>query len=48
MVPEDVPLPVLRGQLESVASDGGRFSFLAEFLVPETDADRNFALLSQV
>src|SRR4051794_14301010 len=27
MVPEDVPLPVLRDQLESVASDGGRFSF---------------------
>jgi len=27
MVPEDVPLPVLRGQLESVASDGDRFSF---------------------
>jgi hypothetical protein len=27
MVPEDVPLPVLRDQPESAASDGGRFSF---------------------
>jgi hypothetical protein len=27
MVPEDVPLPVLRGQLESVASNDGRFLF---------------------
>jgi hypothetical protein len=27
MVPEDVPLPVLRDQLESVVSNGGRFLF---------------------
>jgi len=27
MVPEDVPLPVLRGQPESAVSNDGRFSF---------------------